>query len=519
MLTNLRVRLAVAFVVLAATTLSCSDSTASDSTVPEVHPGFQIIELPRTTQHDTVRTVIPGTLVVALEDSVGRPRVGTEVSILAIWPNGTPTFSDLLLLRDAVDSSHAWSKFGVQLLTDYQGIVRARVKLGDVAGELGLLIAAQSPSGLVTDTLHFLVNPGSPVSIDLQPNDSTLYTGGSYSLRARVFDALGNERYDEVTTSTDSTAITITTDGLVAAQHIGRALVRGTVADVVDSAWVSVVPHGILVASRSHTGSHPDQLLQFELDGSDLTVLDGRSIEQPSFSPSGTRMVFVDRSESAYFDKGRVFVRESDGGEHPLISDYVDYQEAQQSPRFSADEQWVYYSGGTGHWGIWRVHPDGTGSELVADPPNDGSIIYGYSSDPAPSPDGRYVAYVPWLPCCDLLGLRILDLDSRDTVVGPYAYHMRWIPGTDSLVVSTVDGYNESTGFAIVTLDGTVVRRIADPLRGESPFDISPDGHWIAVSSNDPSNGVRRIHLINLDTGTRLPLGFSNDMGSVAWHP
>jgi hypothetical protein len=458
-------------------------------------------------------------LVVALNDSVGRPRVDTEVLILAILPDGAPNLRERLLLRDAVDSSQAWSGYGVRLSTDAAGVVRARVKLGYVAGDIAMLVVAPSPGAPVADTVHFLVNPGAPDSIDLQPRDSALYEGRSYSLRPRVFDAYGNERNDKVTTATDSTAITVTADGLVEAKRIGRALVHATLADVVGSAWVSVVPHGVLVASRAGLVGQPDQLVQFELDGSHLSVLDARSVHEPSYSPSGRRMVLVDRSEGGYGNGGRIFVRESDGTEHPLTADYVDYQEAQQSPRFSADEEWIYYAGGMGHSSIIRVHPDGTGSEVLVGPIGDEYITYGGNYEPVPSPDGRHVAYLPMYYCCRLTGLRILDLSSGDTVVGPYANHLRWIPGTDSLVASTSDGFEVSEGFAVLRLDGTVARSVAARMYGESPFDISPDGRWIAVSTSDGNSRTRLIHLVNLDSGMRLPLGYSTYMGSLAWQP
>jgi len=504
MLTNLHGRFAAVLIVMAATALSCSESTA-----PEVGPGFQLLELPGTTHHDTVRTELPGMLVAALYDSAGRPRANTEVSIQAVRPPDVQPLFKLLLLRDAMDSSRTWSSQGIQLRTDAAGIVRARVKLGDLARDIAMLLVAQSPAGAVTDTVHFLVNPGAPVVFALEPRDTALYEGGSYPLRAVVLDAYGNARGDKATTHTDSTSITVTTDGSVRARHIGRGVVRGTLGGRVDSAWVSVVPHGVLVASRPARSGQPDQLLQFELDGSNLTVIDARTIEQPSISPSGTRIVFIDRSERAYLDGGRIFVREPDGVEHPLLPDYVAYQEKQMSPRFSADEKWVYYAGGIGSWSIWRVHLDGTGSEIVVGPPSDGGGAYIGTYDPTPSRDGRYLAYLP----TGSSQLRIRDLSSGDSVVGPGAQHLRWIPGTDLLVASSPDG------FAILQPDGTVAHSVAVPLEGESPFDISPDGRWIAVSTYHEESGGRYIDLVNLDNGMRLPLGFSDDMGSLAWHP
>jgi hypothetical protein len=460
-------------------------------------------------------------LVAALYDSTGKPRVNAGVSIRPVPPPGGSIFPALAFVRNAAAPYFGWSEIGAGLSTDSSGVVRAEVRLGYVAGEIALVLEADPPIGSVVDTVKFEARPGLPTRIDLQPMDSALYEGGSYSLRARVFDGYDNERDDEVTTATDSAAVTVSTHGVVEAKRIGRALVRGTVGEVVDSAWVSVVPHGVLLVAGSLPGSQSAQLLELETDGSHLTVLHTGRTEQANYSSSGARIAFVDRSENRYSNGGRIFIRERDGTEHPLLSDYVDYQEKQEAPRFTVDEQWVYYAGGISLPSIMRVHPDGTGLELVAGPPGDEWGTRGGNYEPEPSPDGRYVAYRPFMPCCNMPGLRILDLEKEDSVVGPRARHMRWIPGTDSLVISTFDGPDFfSEGFTILRPDGTVVRSIAAPMYGDSPpFDISPDGRWVAAITNDGGGLAGAVQLISLDTGIRLRLGFTTGMGSVAWHP
>lgn len=491
--------------VAATVLLSCSDSTA-----PSALPGLHVIEFPRTSEHDTIGTELPGLLVVQLNDSVGRPRAGALVAFQPLRSPGVPFDERVLLFHDPADPSNWSSPFGAQLETDSSGRVRAMVMLGNVAGSVEAVLSAQSPGGsVVLDTVRFKVSPGAPASIDLQPVDSALYEGGSYALRTRVFDRMHNERDDRPTAATDSAAIVLGADMIVSARHVGRALLLATLGDLVDSAWVSVVPHGVLAATRPGFGDQPDQLLEFELDGSDFRVLDTRSIEQVSWAPSGARMTFVDRSAMGYFYGGRVFLRDAQGVERPLLADYTDY-ETQRSPRLSYDEEWVYFAGRTTWTSIVRAHPDGTGYEVVAVPPNDS---YGSYYDPAPSPDGRYVAYAAFSNCCLQNGVRILELATGNTVVGPDVSQPRWMPSSDSIVTSN------SAGFAIVRLDGTVARTVASPLYGGSPFDLSPDGRWVAVSTNHGEWGARTIDLVNLDDGMRLPLGFTTDMGSPAWRP
>ncbi len=497
-------RAAIAAVVGAALLLSCSDPTS-----PIRLPGLHVVALPHTSAHDTIGSELPGLLEVQLNDSVGRPLANTPVSFKPLSPPGVSPFEEVILFHAPADSSNWWSVLGIQLDTDSSGTVQALVKLGNVAGRVEAVLRAQFPGGgSVVDTVRFLVAPGAPVSIDLQPGDSALYEGGSYALRMTVFDRAHNERDDRPTIGSDSTAISLG-GGAVSARHVGRALLLARLGDVVDSAWVSVVPHGVLAATRAGFGDQPDQLLQFELDGSDFQVLDARSIEQVSWAPSGKQLTFVDRSAMGYFYGGRVFLRDAQGAERPLLADYTDY-ETQISPRFSSDEKWVYFAGRTTWTSIVRAHTDGTGFETLASPPIDS---YGSYFDPAPSPDGRYLAYTAFSPCCLQSGLRIVELATGNTVLGPAVSQPRWMVGSDSIVAST------GAGFSIVRLDGTVARTVAAPLYGGAPFDLSPDGKWVAVSSNHGEWGPRTIDLVRLEDGMRLPLGYTIDMGSPAWRP
>jgi len=208
-----------------------------------------------------------------------------------------------------------------------------------------------------------------------------------------------------------------------------------------------------------------------------------------------------------YFYGGCVFLRDSLGNERPLLADYTDY-ETQASPRFSYDDSRVYFAGRTTYPDILRAHLDGTGIDTVAIPPADS---YGGYWEPAPSPDGRYIAYTD---CCSANPLRVLDVSTGQTVTGLPGRQPRWIARTDTIVTVT------ATGFVLLRPDGTVVRTIPCALSELTLFDLSPDGRWIAVSANvDAEASALHIDLISLDTGLRLPLGYTKDMGSPAWRP
>jgi len=492
--------LATALLAVAAGALaSCSDSTA-----PAPLPGLHVVEMPRTSANDTIGAELQGVLIAQLNDSAGRPLPGVEVGMVPIRPPGTPPDDFVLFLHTAADASEWWAD-QLELLTDAAGAVRVRVKLGSVAGEIPLVLYAETPKGLLVDTTIFVVTPGAPASIDLQPADSALYEGGSYKLRPRVLDRGGNERGERPTLATDSSAISLSTDDAVKGRQLGRALVVATLDGIADSAWVSVVPHGVLAAVRTVGTDRAVQLVTFELDGSELAILATRTIEQVGWAASGAQLAFVDKSESGYYYGGRIFLRDDQGMERPLLADYTDY-ETQTSPRFSFDEECVYFAGRSSNAAILRVHPDGTGLEtVVAAPTSPNSRYY----NPAPSPDGRYVAYSASFDPVT----RILDLATGEVAEGPQGRQPRWIIATDSLVVST------DTGFVILRADGAAVRSVRTPLFNDSPFDRSPDGRWVAVSTDRSQWGPRTIDLVNLDSGMRLPLGFSEGMIWPAWKP
>ena len=382
------------------------------------------------------------------------------------------------------------------------------------------MLSATGPGVFAVDTVRFTVRPGAPARLEILPRDSAVYVDRSYSIRARVLDGHGNPSAVAPTLRSDSGAVTLTAQGVLTGARVGRAVVRAAFERLADSAWVSVVPRGTLAATR-----RPGELVQFGLDGSDVGVLAARAVGEATWAPAGGGMAFVDRSQGDYFYGGRVFVRDAGGAEAPLLADYTPY-ETQRTPAFSRDGAWVYFAGRATHTSIMRARLNGGGLEAVATPAPPGSPWYTDTSaapdgayhsyaDPAPSPDGRYLAYSGLASCCVPWVIYVRELATGRTTKRPGAELPKWLPGTDTLVA------HSAAGFVLVRPDGSTVRSVAYPAvttLGGMLFDVAPDGRWLAVSANieGPS---RRIELLSLETGMRLPLAFTTDMGSPAWRP
>ena len=507
----------VSVLALAMFLAGCGDSTG----LRPPRAAFRIIERPRSTDGDTVDTRLEGELVLMLHDSTGRPRADTDVILRGIAPAGVEFHTPVLRFRNSNDPQGGWSDSfgGIGLRTDAQGTARAEVALGEVAGTIQLEIIGTSPAYGTTpgffavDTTSFMVHPGAPAALELLPRDSAVYAGRSYQLRMSVFDRYRNLRHGEKpATSTATDAITVTPAGLLTGVNIGRGVVRATLGNVVDSALVSVAPRGLVAATRPSFMGRGPQLLQFELDGSGFQVLADRRIESPSWSPTGSLLTFVDfggPGESFY--GGRLITRDAAGIERRIFHGQVetDYVYA---PRFTPDESSVYFAGMT-FWGsIMRVRREGgTPETVVARKPDSYTGLH----SPSPSPDGRYLAYVAYANCCDVNGLRILDFSTGTTVQGPYLWNPRWLPGGSIL------GYRDIGVKALVEVnpDGTIVRETPFMLNGASPFDLSPDGQWVLMSTDVKAFGPRMLLLHELATGLTLPLAFSIDFGMPAWKP
>ncbi len=106
-------------------------------------------------------------------------------------------------------------------------------------------------------------------------------------------------------------------------------------------------------------------------------VTPGPADSQPTWSPDGTRLVYV-ASDPQQGD----WLRWVDpaGGEGGNLTQG-------RAPVFTRDGEWIVFSGRTpAGWKLWRMRPDGSGKRVF------GASAF-QEEDPAVSPDGRFVVF------------------------------------------------------------------------------------------------------------------------------
>lgn len=521
----MRIRTALRPVVLLAVggaIISCGDSTGPGTPGMEVRSGADV--------RDTILATLGAPLVVGIFGNRGEPVPGVVVRFQAVPVSGTHAQwpgSGWVSLGDSITRADQQFIFDT---TDALGRASAYVRFGPVAGS-GTMVTINAPALDLNATAAFTIQPGAPAGVTVAPRDSALYVGQSYTLRGAVVDRWGNLRTDPVSyqASRTSAAVDLSATGTISAREIGRSHVVVTAGAWRDSAWVSVVPHGRLVAVKAHRISNDTAfVVLMNLDGSDarLFPISYWAQPRPDWAPSGENLVMEDGGHFGAADN-HIVVFDLDGTTHQIVDSTLGLQ-VQFYPQYSTDGAWIYFAGGPpnvqGHTELWRVHPDGTGAERIGQP----ASYYEGDTQPSVSPDGRRVVFTTdRFPCCYGLTVRVLDvttgaIDSLGAQNGTPLPGLtpRWSPVDQNLIVYGNRNVN-STNVNALTLyamrpDGTEKHAITPPDVAVRPgFDWSPDGKWLIAQSFDTDV----LELIEVGTGRILPLGFTKGMTQPAWNP
>ena len=235
--------------------------------------------------HETpTRPVVPGIAIVSSR-SIG-DTIGTVISdpiVATVTENGVPVGGVDVEVRcdmpaDCTDRGVFFQQTpgpfvsdSLTLLTDPTGHVQFYVWLGDHPGTYHVRIAVPQ-LGLV-DGVTVTVRAGRAARIAFGAPDTAATVGASYSLGVRVLDRLGDVTAEAVAVATSNPAVATfgNTDSLVRAVAIGRTYLTATVNGVRDSAWISVVPPGRLLAFRGGAGDQTG-FYMFNTDGSVFRV-------------------------------------------------------------------------------------------------------------------------------------------------------------------------------------------------------------------------------------------------------
>lgn len=510
-----RVAAAAAVVVFTtAVTVACDSTTGP--------PASRMAVLSDTGVSDTILTLLSDPLVVRVLDEIGLPARDVPVRFEALHlPYPANPYGAFL------HSAPEGPQIGTVIVdtTDSNGEARVWVRLGTRAGPVR--IAADAPTLALSTTATYTVLPGVATQVQVVPADSAAYQGGGYNLRGAVVDRYGNARPDAVTyTATAPTTVGVDEAGRVAPLAIGRAAIIAAAGTFRDTAWVSVVPEGVIAAHKFRVSGDDAAAVVFTgLDGSGYEEHPVRYWAQPrpDWARTGDAIVMEDGGNEALAEPNQLVVIPRGAG--PTIPVGSNVQAGHQFyPQYSPDGSWIYFAasppivgggipGGYGQLELWRVRPDGSSAERLYP----GGSYHNYDFRPSVSPNGNRVVFLTNRVCCGGSSLMILDpesgaVDTLRTAAGLTitGEAVRWSP-TDSDLIAYV-----SARIWLTSADGTTQRALTPQGRLYAPeIDWSPDGRWIiARSLND-----NLLHLIEVSSGLTLPLGFTNRLAWPAWRP
>jgi hypothetical protein len=390
--------------------------------------------------------------------------------------------------------------------TDADGRAEAALRFGTVTGPTGVVVGVAA-RGLV-DTVAYAVTAGAVGRVEFTPEDTVLFAGASYHPAAAATDRFGNPRPDAVTIVGGSEHVAVGPGGQVTAAAVGRAFVLGRSQSFVDTAWVTIVPWGTIVAFGRY-GEASNAIVTVNLDGSDLRVVvptSGFDGAVPSWAPNGTEILYNEETAGV----PRLAVIDPTGPRRFLLESSPEILLSRDG-RFTRDGSAVYFYGETagdeaspGPRGVWRAAADGSGSVLLAQ-----TIGYYSGGQPAPAPDGQRLAYT------DAGGIKVLSVASGAVAkLNAAGLTPRWSPTGEWIAYVGVDG-----PLHVIHPDGTGDRVVSAPGRGYDMWlDWSPDGEWLIarpIVGSDPAG----LELVRVSDGETLALPFANQLYQPSWKP
>lgn len=495
-------------------------AAACDSTTGP--PASRMAVLSDTGVSDTILTLLTAPLVVRVLDEIGLPASDVPVRFEALHLP-YPASSYGAFLYSAPDGP----QIGTIIVdtTDWNGEARVWVRLGIHAGQVR--IAADAPTLALSTTATYTVLPGAATRVQVVPADSAAYQGRGYTLRSAIVDRYGNARPDPVTyVATAPTTVDVDESGRIAAHAIGRGAIIAAAGTFRDTAWVSVVPDGMIAAHKVRiSGDDATAVVFMGLDGSgyEERPVPYWAQPRPDWARTGDAVVMEDGGNEALAKPNQLVVIPR--GEGPTIPVGRAVQAGHQFyPQYSPDGSWIYFSasppivggvipGGYGQLELWRVRPDGSSAERLYP----GGTYHNNDFRPSVAPNGNRVVFLTNRVCCGGSSLMILDpgsgtVDTLRTAAGLTisGEGVRWSPVDNDLIAYV------STRIWLTSADGTTQRAVTPQGKAYGPeIDWSPDGRWIiARSGND-----HLLHLIEVSSGLTLPLGFTDRLTAPAWHP
>jgi hypothetical protein len=436
-------------------------------------------------------------LSIEVRDAGGRKAVGTTVQVEALPvppPGCDPPCVEVPSIVFSPDGTAAWTG-RVTLTTDASGVAHTRAMLGGVAGGAGFTV--QAPAFGYDSTFHLGVRPGAVAHIDLAPADTAVLGGNGYRLRVNATDRLGNPSTETVTLTTPGDSVTLNTPsyGVVFAQRYGRTEVVATAGSATAHAFVSIVPDGEVGATRDIDDANTTVMVMLLSGGRRREFRVPSHTTAEDWSPDGNALLLRydepgQPQRISLLSLGDGTVRTVvDAADNPIVATLAD-------PRFSADGQWVYFSGtlpAVPNPTLWRVRPNGSGLQQLAAPTGPYTAL----RSPDPSPDGVRIAYSGRQAAGDGpsdLYLYNLSTGVHAAVLHDSAAAPRW--STSGAQIAFVGSGSRPN---VVRPDGTGRRMLADvPVRSMGGW--STDDRWVVAQ------GDTTWLVIEVPTGKVVPL-------------
>jgi len=193
---------------------------------------------------DTIDAPLAEPLTVKLVDSAGNFVPGKIVKFLAPPPLEGVSYRGPVLVGATLAGA---GQTAYSVATDSLGVARAYMKTTPAVGRF--FVRAQTAEPGLSDSVLIAVRPGAPVRITLAPKDTAVYGGATYPLVVRAFDHGGNPPLEPIALTVRRPGVaSLDGDGVVQANATGRTYAVASVGSVRDSAGVSVVPHGTILA-------------------------------------------------------------------------------------------------------------------------------------------------------------------------------------------------------------------------------------------------------------------------------
>jgi hypothetical protein len=441
MISGWRIAVASAFALAC---LACSDPENG----PSGEPGIHVVA--GANQSDTVLTTFVQALVIDVTTPQG-PIEGVIVRFDATLADDVPTLRVAPLAGQSVFSP------STTIATDTRGRASVRIQLGIVAGPAAVQISV--PELGYSATATYTVEPGLAFALVVEPQDTVVEVGASFTSRSRVIDRHGNGLNEPVSLIQPSPNLTVS-GSRITASGPGRGSVNVRAGSLADVLRVFVGPESGI------SGLTPTAVLIFEADG---TISTNNPLSRAGgpftadWSPNGQMLVADD------FGGGPLRLILPNGQATSLGTPADDWP---IYPEFSPDGQWIYYSRSDQGWHIRRMRPDGSEDQAVPS-------IAGNHAAPTLSPDGTRMAVVNLAPD----RIEIFDFGSRTlTEIAAAAHTPAWSPDG-----SRIAFVNSSTrAIEVINPDGSG-RRVVSPTghRFGLGLDWTQDGLFILAFDSD----------------------------------